>query len=222
MFKKPFFVAGTLAIFCAALFLGTRTHAVTLPEPSTRDDAGLAQGSDDQSIVLAGGCFWGMQEIFQHVKGVTKVVAGYAGGAEGTAHYETVSTGTTGHAESVKVTYDPLLISLPKILQIYFSVAHNPTELNYQGPDHGTQYRSAIFYKNPEQQKVADDYIAQIQNAGAFSESIVTKLEPLTGFYPAEAYHQNYAELHPDNLYLKINDTPKVEALQKQFPQLYK
>jgi peptide-methionine (S)-S-oxide reductase len=152
---------------------------------------------------------------------VTKAVSGYAGGNASTASYETVSSGTTGHAESVQVTYDPSQVTLGQILKVYFSVAHDPTELNRQGPDHGTQYRSAIFFGSPEQQKIAAAYIAQLDQAKTFSGPIVTKLEPLQAFYPAEGYHQDYARLHPTNAYIATNDLPKVVALEKQYPQLY-
>lgn len=192
-----------------------------LPDP-IMDTQIAAVGVKDQTIVLAGGCFWGMQAVFQHLKGVTKAVSGYAGGAAITAHYEDVSTGTTGHAESVQITYDPSQITLGKVLKVYFSVAHNPTELNRQGPDTGTQYRSEIFYTTPEQEKIAKAYIAQLQQEKVFSSPIVTKVEKLPGFYRAEDYHQNYAKLHPDNPYIAINDLPKVENLKKDFPELYK
>ncbi len=198
--------------------LGT-AHAAPLPDPSV--DIPLASAHGDQSIVLAGGCFWGMQDVFQHLKGVKQTVVGYAGGNADTAHYEIVSTGSTGHAEAVQVTYDPSEITVGQILKVYFAVAHDPTELNQQGPDRGTQYRSEIFFTTPDQQKVAAAYIAQLQQAKAFSEPIVTKIEPLEGFYRAEDYHQNYAELHPANAYILINDAPKVRAFEKQYPQLY-
>jgi peptide-methionine (S)-S-oxide reductase len=177
--------------------------------------------TQSDSIVLAGGCFWGMQAVFQHVKGVTQATAGYAGGDAETAHYDQVSTGTTGHAESVQIVYDPKQVSLDRLLDIYFKVAHDPTELNYQGPDHGSQYRSAIFYRTPEQEKMAQADIAQMQKDGSIHGSIVTKLEPLKNFYAAEEYHQNYATLHPDNGYIATFDLPKVAALQKEFPQDY-
>ena len=172
--------------------------------------------------MLAGGCFWGVQAVFQHTKGVTKAVSGYAGGAKDTAHYQVVSSGRTGHAESVQVTFDPRQISFGRILQIYFSVAHDPTELNRQGPDEGTQYRSAIFFANPEQQRVAQAYIAQLDKAGTFKQPIVTQLTQFSAFYPAEAYHQDYATMHPENPYIYYNDLPKVENLKKLFPDLYR
>ena len=192
--------------------------AVSLPNPVV-DETSKASSA---TITLAGGCFWGVQAVFQHVKGVKTAVSGYAGGDKSTAEYETVSTGSTGHAESVQVTYDPSQISLGQLLKVFFSVAHVPTELNYQGPDHGSQYRSAIFYTSDAQKKIAEAYIDQLNKAKAFSAPVVTALEPLKGFYPAEGYHQDYARLHPDNPYIKYNDLPKVVNLEKQFPELYK
>jgi peptide-methionine (S)-S-oxide reductase len=179
-----------------------------------------ASGGTD-TAVFSGGCFWGVDAVFKHVKGVTKVVSGYAGGAADTAHYEIVSTGTTGHAESVQVTYDPSKVSYDDLLKVFFFVAHDPTELNRQGPDTGTQYRSSIWYENDAQKKMADDYIARLDREHAFSNPIVTKVVPLTGFYPAEDYHQNYLELHPDQPYIVYNDLPKLEHLQKDYPGLY-
>jgi peptide-methionine (S)-S-oxide reductase len=172
--------------------------------------------------VLAGGCFWGVQGVFQHVDGVTSAVSGYAGGARDTAHYEMTSSGTTGHAESVQITFDPYRISYGRILQIYFSVAHDPTELNRQGPDIGTQYRSAIFPHTPEQVRIATAYIAQLNQAKVFASPIVTTIEPDKAFYPAEAYHQDYLTLHPTQPYIAINDLPKVRALEQLFPNLYR
>ena len=174
-----------------------------------------------ETIVLAGGCFWGVQGVFEHTKGVEKAVSGYAGGEAKTAHYALVSTGETGHAESVQVTYDPSKVTLEQILKVYFSVAHNPTELNHQGADEGTQYRSAIFYATPQQKKMAEEYIAQLEKQKVFSAPIVTKLEPLKAFYPAEEYHQDYLKQHPDNPYIIINDHPKIDHLAKEFPELY-
>src|SRR5262249_32173559 len=167
-------------------------------------------------------CFWGVQAVFQHTKGVTSAVSGYAGGDKSTAHYETVGTGRTGHAESVSVTFDPRQVSLGKILQIYFSVAHNPTELNRQGPDVGTQYRSAIFYADDEQKKVATAYVAQLDKAKVFPGPIVTQLERLQGFYPAEDYHQDFAVLHPSYPYIVFNDLPKVDNLKRMFAADYR
>ncbi len=181
-----------------------------------------AQGSKTESIVLGGGCFWGVEAVFDHVKGVDAAVSGYAGGSQETAHYEKVSQGDTGHAESVRVTYNPDEISLDTLLDIYFTVAHDPTQLNYQGPDQGTQYRSVIFYANEEQRKAATQKIEALRKTKAFPSPIVTVLEPLSGFYPAEGEHQRFAERHPTNLYILINDAPKVKNLKRLFPQLYR
>jgi len=192
-------------------------HAV--PAPAVDEPASSAAS---EVAVLAGGCFWGVQGVFQHVDGVTNAVSGYAGGAKDKADYETVSTGSTGHAESVQITFDPHRISYGRLLQIYFSVAHDPTELNFQGPDHGTQYRSAIFPTSAEQAQIAEAYIAQLDQAHTFAAPIVTKIEPGKAFYPAEAYHQNYLTLHPTQPYIAINDIPKVEALKQLFPKIYR
>jgi peptide-methionine (S)-S-oxide reductase len=194
--------------------------AVAIPSPSL-DQTAPANG-ELQTAVLAGGCFWGVQAVYQHTKGVTRAVSGYAGGQKETAHYETVGTGRTGHAESVSVTFDPREISYGKILQIYFSVAHNPTELDRQGPDFGTQYRSAIFYANDEQKRIAAAYIAELEKAHLFGASIVTKLEPLSGFYPAEDYHQDFAVLHPTYPYIVFNDLPKLDNLKRLFADEYR
>jgi peptide-methionine (S)-S-oxide reductase len=175
-----------------------------------------------ETAVLSGGCFWGLQGVYEHVKGVTKVYAGYSGGAAATASYEIVSTGTTGHAESVQITFDPQKISYGQILQIYFSVATDPTELNYQGPDTGTQYRGEIWYATPQQQKIATAYIAQLAAAHVFLQPIVTRVDPLQGFYDAEGYHQDFLVLHPDYPYIAINDIPKVQNLQTLLPQFYR
>jgi peptide-methionine (S)-S-oxide reductase len=174
------------------------------------------------TAVFAGGCFWGIQAVFEHVKGVISSTSGYSGGQASTADYETVSTGTTGHAESVQVIYDPSVVTYGQLLKVFFSVAHNPTELNYQGPDHGTQYRSAIFYANAEQEKLAKDYIAQLTKAKVYSGPIVTQVTPLVKFYAAEDYHQGYLDKHPDQPYIVYNDIPKVQALKAEFPSLYK
>lgn len=195
------------------------THANS-PLPAAAVDDFLAASSSQQTTVFAGGCFWGIQAVFESVKGVTTATAGYSGGSANTADYETVSTGTTGHAESVRVVYDPSQITYGKLLQIFFSV-HDPTLLNRQGPDEGTQYRTAIFYANPGQQRIAAAYIDQLNHSGLFTNPIVTQVTPLNGFYPAEAYHQNYMFLHPDNPYIVINDLPKVRYLSQQFPSLY-
>ncbi len=173
------------------------------------------------TIVFAGGCFWGIEGVFEHVKGVKEAVSGYAGGSKMTAHYEIVGTGRTGHAESVKVTYDPSQVSFGKLLQVFFSVAHDPTELNRQGPDQGTQYRSVIFYSTDAERKVAEAYIGQLNDAKVFKHKIVTQLTPLDGFFPAEDYHQHYLEHNPNQPYIAYNDMPKLRDLKKQFPELW-
>jgi len=193
----------------------------TLPDPVV-DIASDAVSTGQQTAVLAGGCFWGMEAVFEHVKGVSDVVSGFSGGDANSAHYERVSFGGTGHAEAVKITYDPSQISYGQLLKIYFLVAHDPTELNRQGPDSGTQYRSAIFFANDEQKRVAQSYIEQLNKAHSFPEPIVTQLNPLNGFYAAEDYHQNFIDRNPDYPYVVINDLPKLEQLRKQFPTLYK
>jgi peptide-methionine (S)-S-oxide reductase len=190
-----------------------------LPTPAVDAPAGQASSA---VVVLAGGCFWGVQGVFQHVKGVTNAVSGYAGGDKRAANYEIVSTGTTGHAESVQVTYDPRQISYGRLLQIFFSVVHDPTELNRQGPDTGTQYRSAIFPANAEQADVAKVYIAQLDQAHAFKKAIVTRIEMDRTFYPAESYHQDFLTRNPRNPYIAINDLPKIEDLKRVFPDRYR
>jgi len=190
-----------------------------LPEPAM---AAPAPAATVKTAVLSGGCFWGMQGLYQHVKGVTKVLAGYAGGEQSTANYEEVSSGSTGHAESVQITFDPSVISYGEILRIYFSVAHDPTELNRQGPDDGTQYRSNVWYADPEQQKIALAYIAQLDGAKAFDAPIVTRVDPLKGFYPAEAYHQDFLVNHPDYPYIVFNDLPKIDNLKRLLPEDYR
>ncbi|MGO9391711.1 peptide-methionine (S)-S-oxide reductase MsrA [Rhodoblastus sp.] len=213
-----------LAAVAAALTLALKTpvsgaeQARVLPPPAVDEPAGAAP----EVAVLAGGCFWGVQGVFQHVKGVTGAVSGYAGGDKGQAQYETVSSGRTGHAESVRVTFDPRQISYGRILQIYFSVAHDPTELNRQGPDTGTQYRSAIFPTDAEQARVAKAYIAQLEQAHAFNAPIVTKIEPDRTFYPAEAYHQDFLALNPTYPYIVYNDLPKVANLKRLYPEVYR
>ena len=175
----------------------------------------------EQTAVFAGGCFWGVDAVFKHVKGVTSVVSGYAGGDASTAHYEMVSEGNTGHAESVQVRFDPARVTYRQLLQVFFSVAHDPTELNRQGPDTGSQYRSAIFYTSTEQLQAAQSYIGKLTAAHAYSAPIVTQVVPLRQFYPAEEHHQNYLALHPYQPYIVFNDMPKLEQLRKQFPALY-
>jgi len=193
---------------------------VALPDPAV--DAPLAATKGEQTAVLAGGCFWGIEAVFDHVKGVIDAESGYCGGTADTAHYEIVSTGRTGHAESVRVKYDPSQISFGRLLKIFFSVAHDPTQLNRQGPDHGTQYRSAIFCTSEEQKRIAQAYIEQLNKAKVFDAPIVTKLGDGSQFYRAEAYHQDYVVHHPDEPYIVMNDLPKVGNLQKQFPELYR
>ena len=194
--------------------------AVKLPNPAA--DEPLSKTKSSETVVLAGGCFWGIQAVFEHVKGVSSATAGYSGGAASTAQYETVSTGRTGHAESVKVVYDPSQISYGTLLKIFFSVAHDPTQKDRQGPDIGTQYRSAIFYGSEEQRKIAEAYIAQIDAAKVYDRKIVTQVAPLVGFYEAEEYHQNYLTRHPDDPYIQFNDLPKIERLKKSYPELYR
>ncbi len=193
--------------------------AAAVPEPVL--DAPRASAPSQQTAVISGGCFWGVQAVFQHVKGVISATSGYSGGSAKTAEYEVVSTGETGHAESVQIVYDPSQITYGELLRVFFSVAHDPTQLNRQGPDEGTQYRSSIFYSNDEQKRIAEAYIAQLDKAKVFPRPIVTKVVPLHGFYPAEAYHQNYATLHPNQPYILFNDAPKVEHLRQEFPTLY-
>jgi peptide-methionine (S)-S-oxide reductase len=207
--------------FFLTLSLGSALmHGASLPvPPPALDPTPAATGA--QTTVLAGGCFWGVDAVFKHVKGVSKVVSGYAGGVAGTANYETVSSGRTGHAESVEVTFDPARITYGQLLRVFFSVAHDPTEWNRQGPDEGTQYRSAIFYANDEQKRVAEAYIAQLNQAKVFRKAIVTQVVASTGFYPAEAYHQDFLRRNPYNPYIVVNDLPKLNQLKKQFPELY-
>jgi peptide-methionine (S)-S-oxide reductase len=182
----------------------------------------LAAAAQTQTAVFAGGCFWGVDAVFKHMKGVTKVVSGYSGGEANTAHYEIVSEGTTGHAESVQVTFDPAVVPYSTLLKVFFSVAHDPTELNRQGPDEGTQYRSAIFYANAEQQAAAQAAIAELTKAKTYKRPIVTQVVAIKKFYPAEDYHQNYLALHPTQPYIVYNDIPKVENLKARYPELYK
>lgn len=220
---------GVLGV-AAALFIGVHSGTITSPAvlagigsassvvvPAPTVDEPKAAPGATETAVLAGGCFWGVQGVFQHVKGVTMAESGYAGGQQATADYETVSTGTTGHAESVRITYDPAQVSFGKLLQIYFSVVQDPTQLDRQGPDEGTQYRSAIFAQDATQQRVADAYVAQLSAAKVFPAPIVTTVEPNTGFFPAEQYHQDYLNSHPTSSYIAANDMPKVAALEKLF-----
>jgi len=220
-------VAAILAVLTVALVL----FAAKVSSGASRQLSGpLAAPIVDATVtapavdtaVFAGGCFWGIEAVFEHVKGVKSSVSGYAGGNGANPSYEQVSTGDTGHAESVQVIYDPSQVSYGKLLQIFFSVAHDPTQLNRQGPDHGTQYRSAIFYNTAQQQQVAESYIRQLAAAKTFSRPIVTQVAKLRTFFPAEAYHQDYLVNHPNQLYIVINDKPKVAALKKQFPDIYR
>lgn len=212
-FAVLFALSGLTA--CSAM-----ASSAKLPDPAY--DAPKAAAHGTETAVLAGGCFWGMQSVFEHVRGVKQVWAGYSGGLANTAHYEDVSQGNTRHAESVKINFDPAVISYGELLKVYFAVAHDPTTYYRQGPDVGSQYRSEIFYASPEQEKIAQSYIAQLTAAKTFDASIVTQVEPLKTFYPAEYYHQDYARIHPHDPYIVINDAPKVEALKQQFPALYK
>ena len=212
---------GLVAVVIVWTAFGRRA-AASPAVPAAAVDAALAKTSGQETAVIAGGCFWGVQAVFQHVKGVISATSGYAGGESKTAEYEVVSTGETGHAESVKIVYDPSQVTYGQLLRVFFSVAHDPTQLNRQGPDEGTQYRSAIFYNTPEQKRIADAYIAQLGSAKVFSRQIVTQVVPLKGFFAAEAYHQNYAANHPDDLYIRYNDAPKVAHLQQQFPDMYR
>lgn len=215
-----FLIALTAVAFAGVVGLRGGTVPTSVPAPAL--DAARAGTKSKQTAVIAGGCFWGIQAVFQHVKGVIDATSGYSGGSARNAEYELVSTGDTGHAESVEITYDAAQITYGQLLQVFFSVAHDPTELNRQGPDTGTQYRSAIFYANSEQKRIAEAYIAQLGQAKVFPQPIVTEVVPLQGFYPAESYHQDYATRHPDNPYIMINDAPKVAHLRQQFPDLYK
>jgi len=212
-------VAGAFAAASFAISASTAEEARLVPPPAVDEKIG---GSTAETTVLAGGCFWGVQGVFQHVEGVESAVSGYAGGAAATAHYNMTTRGDTGHAESVRITFDPKRVSYGKLLQIFFSVAHDPTELNYQGPDRGTQYRSAIFPQSGEQARIAKDYIAQLSAAHAFDAPIVTAIEPGAAFYRAEDYHQDYLAHNPDQRYIAYYDMPKVKNLERLFPDLYR
>jgi peptide-methionine (S)-S-oxide reductase len=223
MRRSGFFGTGLAVLAVVALLPLMQAHsesaAVKIDPPAV--DAAPAEGM--QTAVIAGGCFWGIQAVYQHTKGVTKAVSGYAGGDKKDANYELVSSARTGHAEAVQITYDPRVISYGKILQIFFSVAHDPTELNRQGPDSGPQYRTEIFPQNDEQAKIAKAYVAQLDTAKVFGKPIVTKTATMkAAFYPAEAYHQDYATLHPNNPYIVFNDAPKVENLKRMFPDAFR
>lgn len=214
------------SVALSVLWLGTTAacaaEASHVIPPPVADETPSDAPATSEVAVVAGGCFWGVQGVFQHVKGVTRAVSGYAGGDKRTAEYETVSTGRTGHAESVQITFDPRQISYGRLLQIYFSVAHDPTQLNRQGPDHGTQYRSAIFPENDEQARIAKAYIAQLNQTHVFSSVIVTRIEPDRVFYPAEDYHQDFLTLNPTYPYIAINDRPKIDDLKRLFPEVYR
>jgi peptide-methionine (S)-S-oxide reductase len=214
--------------FCLLVFLFTLASlacnvanaTVEIPDPIT--DAPLASAKSEQTAVLAGGCFWGIEAVFEHVKGVTDVRSGYCGGSAKTAQYEMVSDGNTGHAESVLIKYDPSKISYGQLLKVFFAVAHDPTQLNRQGPDTGTQYRSEIFYDNDEQKRIAQAYIQQLDGAKVFKSRIATKISACDAFYEAEAYHQDYAVHHPNQPYIVMHDLPKLEALRRELPDLYR
>ena len=203
-------------------FACSTADASSTPIPDPELDAPLAKVKGEQKAVLAGGCFWGIEAVFEHVKGVSNAKSGYSGGDAESADYGQVSSGRTGHAESVLVTYDPSQVTYGQLLKVFFSVAHDPTELNRQGPDRGTQYRSAIFYGNEEQKRIAEAYIKQLDRAKVFNQPIVTQVTPLQAFHDAEAYHQNYLAQHPNEPYIVINDIPKLDNLRKHLPKLYK
>jgi peptide-methionine (S)-S-oxide reductase len=208
-----------VAVLAVGLMMAARTDGVAVPPAAV--DAPLAPGQASRTAVLSGGCFWGVQAVYQHVRGVTRALSGYAGGAASTASYEVVESGRTGHAESVQITYDPGRVTYGQLLRVFFSVAHDPTTLNRQGPDEGTQYRSAIFFQDAEQERIARAYIAQLDQAHVFRNPIVTEVTKLPGFYTAEDYHQHYATLHPHDPYIVVNDAPKVANLRSLFPELY-
>lgn len=218
MFRK---IALAMVALAAGLPLVSCHAANNAPIPAATNDVGLAKSSSRETAVFAGGCFWGTQAVFERVKGVVETTAGYSGGSAATAHYSDVTTETTGHAESVRVVFDPSKITYGQLLRIFFSVAHDPTQLNRQGNDVGTSYRSAIFYANDEQKHIATAYIAQLDAAHAFPKPIVTQVVPLKGFYAAEDYHQDYALKNPNNPYIYVCDRPKIAALKQQFPELF-
>jgi peptide-methionine (S)-S-oxide reductase len=217
----PLVSALALAALLAVLLARSAHAAPSSPIPAANADVPLAQTPGSETAVFAGGCFWGTQSVFERVKGIAKTTVGYAGGSAATATYDQVTTETTGHAESVEVVYDPSKITYGQLLRIFFSAAHDPTELNRQGPDVGTSYRSAIFYLNNDQKRIAEAYIAQLDSEKVFPRPIVTEVTPLKGFYRAEDYHQDYAYYHPENPYIQVCDRPKIEALKKQFPELF-
>ena len=214
------YLVGSLSIILLTVALAGRASQTRIPDPTADISISMAKGK--QTAVFAGGCFWGVEAVFEHLKGVSVVVSGYSGGNEATANYELVSAGESEHAEAVEITYDPSQISYGQLLKIYFAVAHDPTELNRQGPDEGTQYRSAIFFTNDEQKQVASAYIQQLNQAQVFSNPIVTQLVPLTAFYAAEDYHQDFVARNPNYPYVVAHDLPKLSQLREQFPDLYK
>jgi peptide-methionine (S)-S-oxide reductase len=227
--RSPFIGRGIAIALIVALFawtavrsIGAKSNEPKYPFPKPTADEPLASTKAEEKVVLAGGCFWGVQAVFEHMKGVNSAVSGYAGGHVESPGYEMVSTGLTGHAESVSVTFDPSQISFGQILMIYFSVAHDPTQLNRQGPDTGSQYRSAIFYTTDEQKRIATSYVEQLNAAKSYPTRIVTQIAPFTAFYRAEEYHQGYLKSHPDQAYIVYNDLPKLEHFKKQFPELYR
>ena len=212
---------GGVALAALVIFVGRGASAAVMA-PSAEVGGGLAAAAGEEVAIFSGGCFWGVQAVFQHMKGVTSAVSGYTGGSVKNPSYEQVSTGTTGHAESVRVTFDPSKVSYADLLRVFFSVATDPTELNYQGPDHGTQYRSVLWYTTDAQKGIAKAYIDQLTKAKPYPNKIVTEVKPAQDFYNAEGYHQDYETLHPDNGYIAINDAPKVANLKKLFPALYR
>jgi peptide-methionine (S)-S-oxide reductase len=214
--------AAALALAACLWACGVGADAANKVIPVPALDTPAAEAAGLQTAVLAGGCFWGLQGMFEHVNGVTKVVAGYSGGTQATAHYEMVGTERTGHAESVEITFDPKRVSYGQLLRLYFAVAHDPTELDRQGPDSGPSYRSEIFFKSPSQERVARAYVEQLTKAKVFNGPIVTRIEPLKGFYPAEDYHQDFLIHNPGHPYIVRNDLPKVEALKRVYPALYR
>jgi len=213
---------GAIAVIAFSVSCGANAEAVDKRIPAPSVDTPAAEAGGSQVAVFAGGCFWGLQGMFQHVRGVSKVVAGYSGGDKATAHYEMVGTETTGHAESVEITFDPKQVSYGQLLQLFFSVAHDPTQLNRQGPDSGPSYRSEIFFASPSQERVARAYVKQLTDAKVFALPIATKIEPLKAFYPAEDYHQDYLIHHPNQPYIMFNDLPKIEALKRVYPERYR
>ena len=225
MSREIFFGSAILLILAMMIITmnactAANASATAIPNPTL--DAPLATARGEQTAILAGGCFWGVEAVFEHVKGVTRVESGYSGGSAPTAQYGTVSSGATGHAESVRIAYDPSQITYGQLLKVFFAVAHDPTQLNRQGPDTGTQYRSVIFYSNEEQKRIAQAYIEQLNQAKVFGRKIVTQVVPFQSFYEAEGYHQDYLVHHPTDPYIVYNDLPKLENLRKQLPELYK